>query len=181
MLQLIVPGTETYNPETNEFSYSDQQVLQLEHSLLSLSKWESKWCKAFLTKKEKSAEEIKDYVRCMTINKNVDPTVYDRLTSENYNSINAYISAKMTATYIKHPSSEGQVGGDTVTSELIYFWMITYGIPFECQKWHLNRLLALIDVCRIKTQPQKKMSRSALAHRNSSLNAARRAKYHTRG
>lgn len=180
MLEITVPATEMFDEAKNEFVNYKEQTLQLEHSLVSLSKWESKWHKAFLSKREKTAEETIDYVRCMTITKNVDPSVYTRLTQENVNQINKYIEDPMTAVYFPEEKQRGG-GGDTVTSELIYYWMISLGIPQEYQKWHLNRLLALIKVCNIKNSPNKKMSKSDIMRRNASLNAARRAKMHSNG
>lgn len=180
MLEITVPATEMFDEATQEFVNYKEQTLQLEHSLVSLSKWESKWHKAFLSKKHKTAEETIDYVRCMTITKNVDPSVYSRLTQENVNQINKYIEDPMTAVYFPDDKQSGG-GGDTVTSELIYYWMISLNIPQEYQKWHLNRLLALIKVCNIKNSPGKKMSKADIMRRNASLNAARRAKMHSNG
>ena len=180
MLRITVPATEQFDEERLEFINTEEQTLVLEHSLVSLSKWESKWKKAFLGHREKTREEIMDYVRCMTITPNVNPDVYSALTEDNIKAINEYISDEMTA--VKFPE-EKQGGGvrDTVTSEVIYYWMITLNIPFECQKWHLNRLLSLIRVCNMKNGPQKKMSKSEILSRNAALNAARRKKYNSRG
>jgi hypothetical protein len=180
MLKITVPATEFWDEIHEEFVYKKEQTLQLEHSLVSLSKWESKWHKAFLGKQEKTEEEIADYVRCMTLTQNVDPSVYLRLSLDNYAAINAYIEAPMTATCFHE---EKQKGGqkETVTSELIYYWMIALNIPVEFQKWHLNRLLTLIRVCSIKNSPPKKYSRKEIMSRNAALNAARRSKYHSKG
>lgn len=180
MLQITIPACEQWDEVKNEFVYTKAQTLQLEHSLISISKWESKWNKAFLSKNEKTYEETVDYIKCMTITQNVDPSVYLRLTNENIEQINQYIDAPMTATYFmedddKKPSRE------TITAELIYYWMIALNIPFECQKWHLNRLLTLVKVCNIKNAPPKKRSKGDIMRRNAKLNAARRAKHHTRG
>lgn len=180
MLEITVPATEMFDEAKQEFVNYKEQTLQLEHSLVSLSKWESKWHKAFLSKREKTAEETIDYVRCMTITKNVDPSVYSRLTRENVDQINKYIEDPMTAVYFPEDKSSG-TSGDTVTSELIYYWMISLNIPQEYQKWHLNRLMALIKVCNIKNSPGKKMSKADIMRRNASLNAARRAKMHSNG
>lgn len=182
MLKIIVPSSELWDEEKQEFVYGKEQTLILEHSLVSLSKWESKWNKAFLKKEDKTTEETIDYVRCMTVNQNVDPEVYYRLSQKNIDDINDYIAAPMTATHI--PSNDSKKRGfnrETVTSELIYYWMIALNIPFECQKWHLNRLLTLIEVCNIKSQPAKKMSKREIASRNAALNEARKRKLHTRG
>lgn len=180
MLEITVPATEMFDEAKQEFVNYKEQTLQLEHSLVSLSKWESKWHKAFLSKREKTAEETIDYVRCMTIAKNVDPSVYSRLTRENVEQINKYIGDPMTAVYFPEDKSNG-TSGDTVTSELIYYWMISLNIPQEYQKWHLNRLLSLIKVCNIKNSPGKKMSKADIMRRNASLNAARRAKMNSNG
>jgi hypothetical protein len=180
MLQITIPAVEFWDEQKQEFVYGKEQTLCLEHSLVSLSKWESKWNKAFLGRQEKTFEETMDYIKCMTITQNVNPEVYSRLTHDNYREINEYIEAPMTATYINESKNQAS-SRETVTSELIYYWMIALNIPFECQKWHLNRLLALIKVCNIKNQPPKKMSKRDLASRNAALNAARRKQYNTRG
>lgn len=180
MLQITVPGGEFFDEETNEFVVVKEQTLQMEHSLVSLSKWEAKWNKAFLGKSEKSTEEMIDYFRCMTITKNVNPLVYLCLSQENIDQISQYIGAPMTATTIRE-IQHGSSSREIFTSELIYYWMIALNIPFECQKWHLNRLITLIRVCQIKTQPPKKMSRGEVMRQNASLNAARRRKLHSRG
>ena len=180
MLKITVPAAEFWDEIHEEFIYKKEQTLQLEHSLVSLSKWESKWTKAFLGKQEKTDEEIIDYVRCMTLTQNIDPEVYTRLSADNYARINAYIEAPMTATYF---SEDKQTKGnrEVVTSELIYYWMISYNIPVEFQKWHLNRLLTLIRVCSVKNNPPKKKSKRDLMRRNAALNAARRHRLNSRG
>ena len=180
MLQITIPAGERWDEGKQEFIQVKGHTLQLEHSLISLSKWESKWCKAFLSNKDKTYEETMDYIKCMTIMPNVDPDVYNYLTSDNINQINEYIGAPMTATYFSEDKSR-KAGHDVVTAELIYYWMISLNIPFECQKWHLNRLLALIRVCNIKNQPPKKMSKREIMSRNAALNAARRSQMGTTG
>ena len=180
MLTITIPATDMWEKKKKKFIDIKECRLQLEHSLVSLSKWESKWCKPFLFTNDKTAEEIMDYVRCMTLTTNVSPEVYYGLTSENIKAINAYIEAPMTAT---HFGSERNGSGkrEVVTSQLIYYWMIALNIPFECQKWHLNRLLTLIRICNIKNQPAKKMSRKEIMSRNAALNAARRKQLGTKG
>lgn len=180
MLTITIPATEMWDEKNEKFIDIKGCRLQLEHSLVSLSKWESKWCKPFLFTNDKTTEEIMDYVRCMTLTTNISPEVYYGLTSENIKAINAYIEAPMTAT---HFGSERNGSGkrEVVTSELIYYWMIALNIPFECQKWHLNRLLTLIRICNIKNQPAKKMSRREIMSRNAALNAARKKQLGTKG
>lgn len=180
MLRITIPAVEQWDEQKQEFVYTKEQTLQLEHSLVSLSKWESRWCKAFLTKQEKTLEETLDYVKCMTLTQNVDPEVCNYLTNGNIDQVNQYIEAPMTATYISDDKT-GKTNGEQITSELIYYWMISLSIPVEFQKWHLNRLLTLIKVCNIKNQPHKKRSRRELMSRNAALNAARKKQLNTRG
>lgn len=186
MLQIIIPAREAsdlWDEKNEEFipiPATKEQTLQLEHSLLSLSKWESKWCKPFFTKEEKTNEEIIDYIRCMTITTNVKPDVYYYLSKENISEVIKYIDAPMTATTLPK-QKRGGINREQVTSELIYYWMIALNIPFECQKWHLNRLLTLIRVCEIKNEPPKKMSIGEIMSRNRSLNAARKKRLNTHG
>lgn len=179
MLQLTIPGSECFNEQTQEFVTIEGRTIQLEHSLLSLSKWESKWEKPFLVETpEKTDEEILDYIRCMTLTQNVNPDVYLNLSSENIEDVNAYISAPMTATWFNDRNN--RMNREIVTAEIIYYQMIALGIPFECQKWHLNRLLTLIRVCSIKSSPPKKMSKKEVLRNYRELNAARKAKARSR-
>ena len=180
MLRITIPAVEEWDEFKQEFVTTKEQTLCLEHSLVSLSKWESKWCKPFLTKQERTYEETIDYIKFMTLTPNVDPEVYNFLTNDNMTEINEYIEAPMTATTFSK-DLHGKAGHEIVTSELIYYWMIALNIPFECQKWHLNRLLTLIKVCNIKNTPPKKMSRRDILNRNASLNAARRQQMNTKG
>lgn len=179
MLHIVIPEEELFDEQKEEFIVAKEQKLQLEHSLVSLSKWESKWHKPFLSG-ERTFDEAIDYVRCMTLTPNVDPNIYLRLTQKNMCEINAYIDDPMTATTF-YEDGCGSRNREIVTSELIYYWMITLNIPFECQKWHLNRLLTLIRVCNIKNQPPKKRSRSEIMSRNAALNAARRKQLNSKG
>ena len=180
MLQITLPAIEQWDEEKQEFIQTKGQTLQLEHSLVSLSKWESKWNKPFLTKEAKTQEETLDYIKCMTINQHVDPDIYNGLTMEHISSINKYIEAPMTATTFVD-SKQSKHNREVITAELIYYWMIALQIPFECQKWHLNRLLTLVRVCNIKNAPSKKMSKKATASQYAQLNAARRQQMNTRG
>ena len=178
MLLLNIPETELYDEVRNEFTFVKKQTLVLEHSLLSLSKWESKWHKPFLSKKEKTDEETFDYIRCMIVN-TVDENVLRCISPAMIEQVNTYIQDSMTATTV--PNDKSKTNHEIVTAELIYYWMVALRIPFECQKWHLNRLLTLIDVCSIKSQPPKKMSQRAILQRNAALNAARRKALHSKG
>lgn len=179
MLKITIPSIEHFNEISEEFVVSKEQTLHLEHSLVSLSKWESKWLKPFLSKEAKTIEETTDYIQCMTITQNVDPTVYLCITNENLKDVNVYIDAPMTATTFKN-DKKGR-NKDIITSEVIYHWMVSLNIPFECQKWHLNRLLTLIQVCNIKNTPPKKGNKKELMNRNKSLNASRRQALNSRG
>ena len=179
MLVIKIPAMELFNEKTQEFIQGKEQTLQLEHSLVSLSKWESKWCKPFFSKEQKTIEETIDYIKCMTITQNVSPDVYSRLTNANITKINEYIGLPMTATTFSNIQKVNN--REIVTSELIYYWMISLNIPMECQKWHLNRLLTLIRVCNIKNTPPKKMNKRELMNRNAALNAARRKQLNSKG
>ena len=180
MLYVEVPlENEKWDDNKQEFIEPKKQILQLEHSLVSLSKWESKWCKPFLSS-NKTDDEILDYIKCMTVTPNVNPLVYNYLTDINIQEIVDYINSPMTAaTFPKDNKTKSS--REIVTADLIYYWMISLQIPFECQKWHLNRLLALIRVCDIKNSPPKKRSRSEIAAEYARINAARRKQYNTKG
>ncbi len=180
MLRITVPPFELFDNASNQFIQVKAQTLQLEHSLVSLSKWEAKWHKPFLSSEEKTTEEILDYIRCMTITQNVEPLVYSGLTSSNMDEISAYINDSNTATWFKDEQKHGR-SREVITSEVIYWWMIALNIPPEYQKWHLNRLLTLIRVCNEKNTPPKKMSRKELARHNRSLNEARKRALNTHG
>ena len=181
MLELTITFPELYDEGKGEFiPAKPPQTLKLEHSLVSLSKWESKWCKPYLTKVPKTTEEVIDYIRCMTLTQNVDPNAYYYLTKEQCDKIADYIEAPMTATHVTIPD-DGKRSREQVTSELIYYWMLSLNIPWECQKWHLNRLLTLIKVCNAKNTPPKKRSKQELRASYAALNAARRKKLNTKG
>ena len=180
MLTIKVLGDEYYDEEKSEFVNPVRFILELEHSLVSLSKWESKWEKPFLGREEKTTEEALDYIRQMTLTPNVPPEIYHALSEKNMEEINEYISAKMTATWFREDNQKS-TSREIITAELIYYWMITLNIPFECENWHLNRLFTLIQVCNRKNQPPKKMSRRDLINRNRELNAARKQQFGTSG
>ena len=183
MLKVDIPLTsEGWDEEKQEFVEPKVQTLLLEHSLVSLSKWESKWHKPFLTKDNKTLEETIDYIRCMTITQNIPPSVYDKVTDDVIKQVNEYIENPMTATWFNETTGgKGKQNKEQITNELIYYWMTTLNIPFECEKWHLNRLLTLIQICDVKNQPDKKMSKKEVMSSNRALNEARRKKYNTKG
>lgn len=180
MLQITISSNEFWDERTQEFIKPKERTLQLEHSLVSLSKWESKWCKPFLTKEEKTYEETIDYIKCMTLTQNVSPDTYLYLSSKNIKEINEYIDAPMTATTFRGTPG-GWMSREQITAELIYYWMIALNIPFECQKWHLNRLLTLIRVCDIKNAPPKKRSAKELREQYAAINAENRKRFNTKG
>lgn len=186
MLVITIPATkpveswDELNQEFVQIEGTKEQTLQLEHSLVSISKWESKWCRSFLSKPPATTEETIDYIKCMTITKNVPEKAYEHLTVENVDRIKEYINAPMTATTFADDKRRGR-NSEIITAELIYYWMISLQIPVEFDKWHINRLLTLIRVCNIKNQPQKKMNKKDIMSRNAALNAARKQQLNTNG
>ena len=183
MLTITIPGCSGFNQKTQEFIDIKETKLQLEHSLISLKKWEQKWHKPFLETKEKTVEETMDYIRCMTMNPGVDPEVYNFIPPRCIKEITAYIEDPMTATWFSDTTKVGaqKTDHEIVTAEIIYYWMITLGIPVEFQKWHLNTLLTLIRVVSIKNAPKESMDKASWAKQRSALNAARKARFHTHG
>lgn len=180
MYKLTIPKGEWFDEKRQEFISIDHEItLNLEHSLVSLSKWESKWKKPYLSLDKKTKEESIDYIRCMTLTQNVDPTIYYCIPPLEMRKVDAYINDPMTATTFSKTDRAG--GREIITSEIIYYWMTCYNIPFECQKWHLGRLMTLIRVCAAKNAPPKKMTSKEIMDRNRSLNAARRAKMRSKG
>lgn len=180
MLQIIIPSVELWDEHNQVFLRTKETKLQLEHSLVSIAKWESKWNKPFLTNKKKTYKETIDYIRCMTMTQNVKPEIYNLLTESNISDIEEYINAPMTATTFSEEENKKK-NRDVITAEIIYWWMISLNIPIEFQKWHLNRLLTLIRVCNIKNQPPKKMNKREVFRRNSELNKARRRQLNSKG
>lgn len=179
MLEVIIPACEIYDEGTESFSYKKEQKLTLEHSLVSIAKWESKWCKPFLSTTMNREESI-DYIRCMTLTQNVQSEVYDRIPDNVMNKISDYINAPMTATWFSN-EKKGKASREIVTAEIIYHWMIAFQIPIKFEKWHLNRLMTLIRVCEIKNAPPKKMGKKTTMSRNAAINAARRQQLGSRG
>lgn len=179
MLPITIPEGEYYDSEKNEFITIHEQKIRLEHSLVSISKWEAKFKKPFLTKDPKTHEETIEYIKMMTITQNVNPLAYHFLPDSVIKEVQDYIDDPMTATRITSKPKPGH--REIITSELIYYWMTGFGIPFECEKWHLNRLLCLIEVCNAKNDKPKKMPRNEVYNNNKALNAARRAKSNSKG
>ena len=177
-----VPEQEFFNNETGEFFYIKETTFKIEHSLVAIAKWESKWHVAFLDDKvEKTNEMILDYVKCMTISQNVDPNVYNHLPPETLKEINDYIGDPMTATTFSNVNN-GPGSSEFITNEIVYYWMIASNIPLECEKWHFNRLMTLIRVCSEKNNPdKKKMNRRDIFNQNRALNEARKKAMKTRG
>lgn len=180
MLTITVGATDIYDEETGTFGVQGGAELQLEHSLVSLSKWESIHEKPFLGKEVKSPEEVLSYVECMTIGEKPRGEIFHQLSNENLEEINKYIDQKMTATWFTERTRSPAVA-EVITSELIYYWMISFNIPWEAQHWHLNRLFTLIRVCNVKQEKPKKMNRNEIARRNRELNAQRKAQLGTKG
>ena len=181
MFEITIPGEELWDARRAEFTSTKAVTLRLEYSLVSLSKWESKWHKPWLdTRKPKTREEMLDYIRCMTVTQGVDPKVYTRLTRQNMADIKTYMEDPMSATWFNDKKkSHGR--GRVQTAELFYCAMAGYGIPFSCEKWHLNRLLTLLRVCGEENSPKQKMTKREEMMQRDALNNARRAKYHTKG
>lgn len=181
MLTITVPGVESFDEEKNEFLTPEDVTLELEHSLFSISKWESKWHLPFLATPDKTTEQTLDYVRMMVLTPDFDPTVFSRLTNENMDAVNDYIADPMTATTIRELPGQSRGSSEIITAEIVYYWMVSMNIPFECQHWHFNRLIMLVRVCNQKNQPAKKMSRREAAQQQRMLNRQRQAQYGTAG
>ena len=181
MLSINIKSRELFDERTSEFITVKGGTLKLEHSLVSISKWESKWKIPFLSKKKKTNVQIDDYIRCMSVNGDPDPILIASISSEDKNRIIDYIEEKQTATWFSNLDDKRNTQSDVITSELIYYWMIEYQIPHEYEKWHLSRLLTLIEICNRKNSTPKKMSQAEIMARNKALNAERKAKLHSRG
>lgn len=185
MLTIEIPLAENFDDSSNEFVVSETFSLNLEHSLVSVSKWESFFEKAFLSEVSKTPEETFWYVKAMTTTQNVPESIYNLLTKKNVADIEAYIGASMTATtFPEQPGGPSRGQEKIITSELIYYWMIALNVPFECQYWHLNRLMTLIRICNIKNAPPKKQTRQSRAEMvaaRTRLNAERKAQLGTTG
>ncbi len=182
MLTITIPEIEAYDEEKNEFINFKETKITLEHSLKSLAKWEAKWHKPYLSQDKKTVEEMLDYIRCMTLTQNVNPEIYRYIPASEFKRIESYIEDPMTATTVKEDPSAGVSGKNTVlTAEVIYYYMVSYGVWLDWEKRHLNQLLMLLRVCSEKNKPPKQMSKSKIASEYRSLNAARRARLHSKG
>lgn len=182
MLTITVPGIEYFDEDSGMFFTKDEENfdLVLEHSLATLSKWEAIYEKPFLGEAEKTDEEVFHYIQLMIQTPNVPPEVIGRITEKNMDEINDYINSKQSGTTFNEPKNQRK-SRETISAELIYYWMTFYHIPFECENWHLNRLLTLIRVCNVKSAPAKKMSRREMVAQTRALNAQRREQLGTRG
>lgn len=181
MFRITVPGDEAYDEKSEQFTTVGDFDLELEHSLVSLSKWESIFEKPFLSQEDKTGAELLGYVKAMTLTPDVPDEVYERLSEDNLKEINAFIEAKMTATWFSEDKHAPRTKQQVITSELIYYWMTVFNIPFECQHWHLNRLFTLIQICNVKQEKPKKMSQASVAARYRELNAQRKKELGTKG
>lgn len=187
MLQLEIEQKEIFDEQTCTFVTIKPITISLEHSLISIKKWESRWHKSFLSSKDKTAEQMLDYIKCMTVTQNVPDDVYKYLSEKSILKINAYIEDTMTATFFGPEPKSSKRNNEIITAELIYYWMISYNIPVEFQKWHINQLLTLIRVCSVKNEEsdpnkkKKRVSKSELAAQRAKLNAERRAKLQSKG
>lgn len=181
MLTITIQGEELWDDEAEKFLYLDNTVLQFEHSLVSVSKWEAKFHKLFLTPEKKTDEEMQGYVEAMLITSDVDPSILNQLTESQVRELDAYINDPMTGTTISQLPQNGARSSERISAELIYFWMSQYQIDYECRTWHLNQLFTLIKIHHAKSQKPKKMSKNARAQQMAELNAQRRAQTGTKG
>lgn len=180
MLTITVPLAESYDEKQELFIVTEAFKLELEHSLVSLSKWESKFEKPFLSNTEKTAEETLAYIQIMTLTPNVPPEIFHKLTQKNVAEINDYINAKTTATTFREVQTQSK-RQELITSEIIYYWMLSLNIDMDCQHWHLNKLITLIRVTSEKNSPAKKTSRADLARERHRMNMERKQRLGTRG
>lgn len=180
MLTIVLPASRFFNERTEEFIQYPAVTLKLEHSLISVRKWESKWHKSFMSAKSFTVEEFRDYVRCMCVSTEPTAETLNRVNPNHIAEIWAYIKDPMTATTITHHGKQKAPSTQTITAETIYYWMVSFGIPFECEKWHLNQLLMLIEVCSIKQNPQKMNKRDAAMMR-AAANEANRKRFGSKG
>ena len=179
-IKFHIEAKELFDDRLNEFRQVKAQDVTLEHSLISISKWESKWHKPFLDSsiKTRSLDESYDYIRMMSLDPNVNPDFVYAMTTKQMKELEIYITDPMTATTIKYYKNEKRPNRELVTSELIYFWMTAYQIPFTCEKWHINRLMKLIELCAVKNDPEatKGMAKNDILRSNYNTIMSNRAK-----
>lgn len=180
MLKIHIQPKEWFDEKTCEFISFDGADLELEHSLKAIREWEGKWEKPFVSDNKQTKAEFLDYIRCMTLN-SVDKLAYLSLTNKDIELVRKYIDAKHSATFFKKKQNTPKRRGDTVTCELVYYWMVEYGIPFTCETWNFNTLMALIEVCNRKNAPQKKRSPNDILAEQARVNAERRKRLNTKG
>jgi hypothetical protein len=181
MLRATVPGAELFDEEKQQFITRESITLKLEHSLASISKWESYWKKPFLGKEEeKTTAEVNHYINCMSVDGDIPDETFSYIPNEIYSQITDYINDPMTATWFKEDKSSAR-NKDVLTSEVLYYYMIAQNVPIECENWHLNRLITLLRVCGEKNQPQKKMNKKDWIAQRRALNEARRSRFNTKG
>lgn len=178
MLELRTQDQEFYDDEHGFIEIPGGSYV-LEHSLISVSKWESKWHIPFLSTEEKTDEQVRDYIRCMFVKPPKHKDAYLYFSLETIREIAEYINEPMTATTFSELSKRG--GFQIITNEVIYYWMVACNIPFECDKWHLNRLLTLIKVVSLEMNPKKQMDTRDILEQNRRINEMRKKKYNTNG
>ncbi len=179
-LTVTIPGKELFDQQSKTFITIPATTVTLEHSLLSISKWESKWKRSYFIKEPMTIDQSIDYIACMCLTKNIDPKIFRFMDKKTAQEISNYIADPMTATTIKH--RDKKPSREIITSELVYYWMVNFGIPFDpCQKWHFNRLMTLIEIATIKEAGDQKMPRKEMLKQRALLNSQRKAKYNTHG
>lgn len=184
MLKLTIHGTEQFDEASNEFFTPADVNLELEHSLISLSKWEAIWEKPFLSAEEKTTDETFSYIECMCLTPDVPPETFRRLRGDHLETINKYIEAKMSATWFTDaPAPKGR-SREVITAEIMYHWIVAFTLPLDVENWHLNRFFTLVKVCNEKNAPpdkKKKMSPQQIMERNRALNEKRLQELKTKG
>lgn len=180
ILVLEFPEYDQFDRVTEEFVTFPPARLTLVHNLLSIVRWESKWKRSFVDRPPSSVDEVIDYVECMADGQPSVPHMLERLTRDHTEAIKAYIADPMSASVML--SRPGQTkSSEKMTSDLIYYYMVTFQIPFEAEEWHLNRLLMLIRICNAKQSAGQKTNSKSAASQRAALNRARRARAGSRG
>lgn len=181
-------GDELFDEETNTFLHPVGKKLHLEHSLLSISKWEAEWEIPFLNT-DKTSEQSLSYIKCCVLDDDFDELLLNTLSDKNILDFNAYLSKGMTAKKIidlrsslsQKRKSRRPASQKALTSEDIYYSMIQFHVWKECEEWPLQRLLSLLQLCSLKSNSTGEMSKSDQAKFYREENARRKAKYHTNG